>query len=102
MFFEDPDQDAHVRHPTEKAWQVPPPHGATTIPVAAPPGINPQELPHPLCPGIRYHTGHLGRTDWWLQHNDSDRDQDHQPGVLSQQYGIQGAVLEVDPGSGWV
>ena len=40
--FEEPNQDAHVHHPTKKAWQEPSPNGATTTLAVEPLGIIPR------------------------------------------------------------
>ena len=51
---------------------------------------------HPRWPGLRAHVVHPGGTDWRLGPNDTDREQDHQPGLCLQQAGICRGVLADD------
>ena len=88
--FEGNDQDAHFYHLTNQPWRGPPPHSATanTPTDAAPPVTIPRYPQHPQHPGIRASAGHPVGTDIQLRTYDIDRQQDHQPGVLSQKSGI--------------
>ena len=65
------------------------------------PGIIHQDLQHLRGPGLQDRAGHPGGTDQQLQPNDYDRYQDHLPGLLSQQVGIQCGVLAVNYSSVW-
>ena len=94
--FEDPGQDSHVRHPTEKAQRGLPSQRATATPSAIPPEIIPRELPHTRRTGLWDHAGHQGGTYWRLRPNDSDGDQYFWLGVLLQHDGIRRGVLESD------
>ena len=66
-----------------------------------PPGNIAWNIQHPQRPGLRVCAGHLGGTDWRLWPKDSDRDQDHQPGLLLQNVGIRCGVLVRDHSGGW-
>ena len=85
-----------MSHPTDQTWRVPPSHVSTATPDAVPPGTFPRDTP-----GTRACTGYHCGTDWRIWPNNSDRYQDHQPGLLSQQVHIQHGVLVVYHNSGW-
>ena len=64
-------------------------------------GNIPQDLQHLRRIGLWARAVHTGTTYWSLRPNDSDGDQDHQPGILSQQSVIWRDVLSGDHNSGW-
>ena len=98
------DQDDHLSHLTSQPWRRMLPHGTTTTAPAntSPLGTIHRYPQHPRRPDIRACTGHLVGAYQRLWPDDTDRDQDHRPGLLSQKSGIRrGVTADEHENGGW-
>ena len=82
-----------IRHGMDHLHMAPPPPRWWSTLAAMLPGIIPQDVQHPRWPGFKSSAGHPGGTAWQLRRHASNGDQDHQPGLLTQYFGIRHDVF---------
>ena len=107
-YFWGTDQDGHFFHLNNTSSRGLSSYGATystastALLVASTLGAISLDLQYMKRPGLQVRAGHLGGTDQRLQPNGSERDQDHRPGLLPQQFGIQRGMFSGDHDGGWL